>query len=70
MGLFSLVSLALQIALDPNDLLREQWEAATRRLAQINPAVLQRVAAQIRLSQEDSNLGVLVAGLIEDMLEE
>jgi hypothetical protein len=49
--------------------LREKWQEATQKLAEINPNVLRRVASQIRLIQEDSQQNSEVAEQIEQMLE-
>jgi uncharacterized LabA/DUF88 family protein len=61
--------LAVQMATHANLELREKWQEATEKLAEINPNVLRRVANQIRLIQEDSQQNSEVAEQIEQMLE-
>jgi uncharacterized LabA/DUF88 family protein len=61
--------LAVQMATHANLELREKWQEATQKLAEINPNVLRRVASQIRLIQEDSQQNSEVAEQIEQMLE-
>ncbi len=61
--------LAVQMATHANSELREKWQEATEKLAEINPNVLRRVANQIRLIQEDSQQNSQVAEQIEQMLE-
>jgi hypothetical protein len=61
---------AVQIATHTNERLRAMWEETTRRLAQVNPEVLRRVAEQIRLTQAEKSWAVKVAGEIERMLED
>jgi hypothetical protein len=60
--------LATMMAMHPNQELQEKWRLATRTLAGINPDVLQRVADQIRLIQEDSEANAMIATVIEGML--
>ena len=59
---------AVQIATQANDQLRATWGEATRRLAQVNPEVLRRVANQIRLTQAEMPWAIQVAERIEGML--
>jgi hypothetical protein len=62
--------IAIQMATHTNIALREKWQEATEKLASVNPGVLRRVANQIRLVQEDSQVNILVAEQIERMLED
>jgi hypothetical protein len=63
------VNLAIEIATQPNQELRQRWREATEILVNVNPGVLQRVAHQIRLVQADSQQNIQVAEQIEGMLE-
>ncbi len=62
-------ALAVQLATHTDDRLRTAWEQATRRLAQINPEVVRRVANQIRLTQAEPPGTIQVAEQIESMLD-
>lgn len=61
--------LATILAKYPVQELQNRWREATKDLAAINPDVLQRVADQIRLVQEDSEVNGQIAAEIEGMLE-
>jgi uncharacterized protein (TIGR00288 family) len=61
--------LAVQMATYVDAKLRTKWKEATERLAQINPAVLQRVANQIRLTQTEVPRAIQVAEQIDSIVE-
>ena len=61
--------IAIQMATHADPALRARWQEATEKLASINPDLLRRVANQIRLAQEDSQVNTQVAEQIEGMVE-
>ena len=61
--------LAIQAATHADPVLRQRWQAATERLAEVNPDVLHRVVNQIRLTQVEAPHTTQVAEQIERMLE-
>jgi len=61
---------AVQAAVHPNAEVRRLWLEVTEALARVNPRLLHRIAAQIRLEQADSTEARQVADQIESMLSE
>ncbi len=59
--------IAAQAALHPE--LRDHWLEATQALADVNPGLLERVASQIKLIQNEIPESLQIAELIEKMLE-
>jgi hypothetical protein len=60
--------LAVQMGTHPNAELQQRWWDSTKKLAQINPGVLRRVASQIMLTQADDPRAAQVASQIEAAL--
>lgn len=63
-------NIAAEIAAHKDERLRAKWRDVTKKLAQINPALLKRIANQIVLNWEDSPDHMTVAAQIEEMLKE
>ncbi len=61
-------SLAIEMATHPNPTLRKKCQETTETLASINPDLLRRVADQIRVAQENSELSTQIAAEIEQMI--
>ena len=60
--------IAVYAATHPNSDLRKLWHDITNELAQVNPALLSRIANQIMLSRSDWPENARVAEQIEDIL--
>lgn len=62
-------NIAAEIINHPSQELQNKWQEMTRKLAQINPSLLKRIADQITLNWEESPEHMHVAKVLEEMME-
>jgi len=62
-------NIAAEILNHPNQALQAKWQEMTRKLAQINPSLLKRIADQINVNWEESPEHMHVARELQTMLE-
>jgi hypothetical protein len=68
LSMSSPAQIAVYAATHPNSELRKLWQDITNELAQVNPALLSRIANQIMMSRSDWPENARVAEQIEDIL--
>jgi len=68
LSMSSPAQIAVYAATHPNSELRKLWQDITNELAQVNPALLSRIANQIMMSRSDWPENARVAEQIEDII--
>jgi len=70
LGTASPAQIAVAVATYPDATLHKRWRTITQDLAQVNPALLRRIADQIMLNRSESSEYAQVSEMISEIVEE